>query len=330
MDLVTVSGAGFLAGGVPFVPVGYNMTQGAVQRIGPAAYMKRAAGAGVNVLRMIWNPPIEVSHPWKIDSQFLADLQETSRAAEDYGIRMYPALIFPNPVNWATDLLAWPKNPFSGKYATPDLFYRNGVIDFMFYVRACLNALLSCPVFAVELVNELQVDSLAKYDFISLALEGGRAFPFLITFSRPTPYWQDTTWERSASEGCDFIAFHSYWKDALQWHVLPEPNWWARMELRERNVVKVCEAVKTRAQGKPFMDSEIPILPFQGPILDFLTKLLRRPKSQDFDSHFLRVGREYLRNGAASPGLQWSFTQDDITSGQLAQLKRLADGGLGI
>lgn len=323
MDRITVSGNKFMLDGKPFVPIGWNMTRAAIKRMGLSAYMKRAAAAGANVLREIWLPPIKADKPWLLDQAWVSELREIGKAAADHGIFLYPCLIFPTPVNWSTDFLAWPKNPFSEKYPTVDDFFRDGASDFGRYQSGCFDALEGLPVFAVEVVNEVEIKTSDALQFVSRAMAWDVPFP--LGFSRPTPYWKDTGLEREATCASDFVAFHSYGPYELHWAIMPEPDLWKRIAVRASHVEDICFEVELKAQGKPFLDSEIPVLPAMNAITDFFHRIFKLPQTKDFDAHFGKVGELYLQHGAASPGLQWAFTDRDITDGQLAQLKRIAE-----
>ena len=345
MTQFTAQGPGFLADGKPFTPIGFNASVESINRMGADAFMARCAANGVNVVRIILTPPIYSDATGTIVPWFSEWLKIAGDAATRNGVSLLPSLIFPTFATWAQDFAGIIRNPFSLHYPTVDIFYQKGIDDFIRYINAMaeLFQALSAPIFAIELVNELQVgplvtiyvvgladrvqvDAYQRLSFIYKALGEAKKWPYLTTFSRPYPYGLDTENEIAASVGCDFIAFHTYGADALEWHVMLQKDLWKRMFHRLMNVARVCAAVRAVAQGKPFLDTEMPIIPVMNPISDFFARIFRRPQMADFDSHFFDVGSEYMQNGAAGPGMQWGCCSTDITDGQLAQLKRLADG----
>jgi len=282
------------------IPIGLNTTKTAVDAAGgPGPYYSRLKGA-YNVSRIMGN----------MTDESLRFLQECQGPAMENGIKLMPVLLFPNPLTWRTCGMA-------DKYPTLSSFWDDGVMHFLTTALYDLLEINAADLWAVEVLNEVVVDSYAKKKFCQKATEQfKKAFPSLpLTISRPFPYGISTLLENPVTECLDFVSFHTYGPNALEWWLSPVRNEQNRLAVRLENVTKACDSVKSACLGKPFICTEDPILPARGPVGDFWSRIVGRPQDNDFAEHYRKVSRAYVDNGAMGPGMPWSNCNTDVPDG---------------
>lgn len=288
-------------------PVGLNTTKIAVDAAGgPAKYYARLKGA-YNVSRIMGN----------MTDESLRFLRECQGPALENGIKLLPVLLFPT---W----YQWELTGMYQKFKTVNDFWNYGPD---YFVAQALNDLVenidNKNLFAVEVLNEVQVDHPTKLGFCARAIMQIRAeLPGLpLTISRPFPYGLETPYENPLTELLDFVTFHTYGRDALEWWLSPVRNEWDRMRVRLENVSRACDAVKSACMGKPFLPTEDPILPVRGPVGDFWSRIIGRPQDSEIAYHYRKVSRAYVECGAMGPGMPWSSCQQDVPNGFVAAMR---------
>jgi hypothetical protein len=289
------------------IPIGLNTTEVAVRACGgPAPYYARLRGV-YNVSRIMGN----------MNDSDIKFLKECQGPALDNGIQLLPMLLFPSPFIWTQTYMS---------IIYPDLnkFWQMG--EHVFTDRACemLNALDWRNLFAVEILNEVQFDTMAKVEFAVKAMQTLRESYFTslpLTVSRPFPTGLNTIYERTVTKEMNIVTFHTYGAGNMDWYFMPERNEWDRLVARLAAVKRACDLVAQEAMGKPFICTEDPILPVRGWWGDLFAALFRAPKDKDFAAHYVSVCKSYVANGAMGPGMPWSNCNQDVPNGYIEALR---------
>ena len=180
-------------------------------------------------------------------------------------------------------------------------------------------------IFAWEIYNELSWANSLSDSWVDFA-----AYIFryrtsqMLAISATNPFLGNATNRLWASPNLDFCASHSYSgvkgniPGGLAFGVVT-----GGLSQRVKNVPIIMQEIRKRCPSKPFLDTEIPGIPVS---LWTKTVALNQASEASYAQSFVDVGKAYLANGAAGPGLVYSDNPPSTINGVPSELSpRLLD-----